>query len=313
MDSGHEIVLIITSKASPEYLIDENDYKLFAQKHNIPFRCTSRISETVDIIKECKGEIGVSMNWPGIIKEDVIGLFSKGILNSHPGDLPRYRGNACPNWAIINHEKRVALTIHFMESGVLDSGDILVKKYYDLGRETTIGDVYSWLEQVIPTAFKQAVEGIETCSISPKSQNDLGLKPLRAFPRIPQDSFIDWNQDAATVDMIIRSSSCPFIGAYTYWKRKKLYILESGYREYPFDVLSCPGQVTSIDRENGTVGVATTKGELIIKKVRYDDATICPTEIITSMRSRLGMNVEEEIENIWQELQMLRSSKCENQ
>ena len=80
-----------------------------------------------EIISNTKPQIGISVNWPKLIPESIIKSIPCGLLNAHPGDLPRYRGNSARNWAIINQEKHCALTIHFMAKE-LDAGPIVVKK-----------------------------------------------------------------------------------------------------------------------------------------------------------------------------------------
>ena len=105
LNNGHQITLIITSKHSPEYLKKQDDFEDLAKELEVDFCVGSNINEFRDIIKTIKADIAVSMNYTGIIPQSIIDLFNHGILNIHPGDLPRYRGNACLAWAIINAEK----------------------------------------------------------------------------------------------------------------------------------------------------------------------------------------------------------------
>ena len=65
-----------------------------------------KIKNVYDDLKEYNNlDIGISYNYVDIINQDTIDLFKLGILNAHGGDLPRYRGNACQAWAILNKEK----------------------------------------------------------------------------------------------------------------------------------------------------------------------------------------------------------------
>ena len=73
------------------------------------------------------------------IPNKIINYFNYGILNAHGGDLPRYRGNACQAWAILNGENKIGLCIHKMVGGELDSGDIISRDYLDIGENTKIG------------------------------------------------------------------------------------------------------------------------------------------------------------------------------
>ena len=91
--------------------------------------------------------MGISFNYRNITTQEVIDLFPLGILNGHGGDLPRYRGNACQAWAIINGEKRIRLCVHKMVGGELDSDDIIARDYYPLGLNSRVRQVLEWIER----------------------------------------------------------------------------------------------------------------------------------------------------------------------
>lgn len=135
--SGHEISVIVTAKEAPEYTKTSDDFRSLAERKGIPFVHTTRIEEAIPLIAKLpKFHVGVSLNYSGIIPQSVIDFFPLGILNAHGGDLPRYRGNACQAWAIINGEERVGLCIHRMIGGELDNGDIIARDYFPLTLNT---------------------------------------------------------------------------------------------------------------------------------------------------------------------------------
>ena len=94
-------------------------------------------------------DVVVSMNFATLIPEWFLQKFEHGVLNSHAGNLPRYRGNACPNWAIINGEEEVYVTIHVMAKE-LDAGPILSQSKMRLTQHTYIGEVDDWLTKTVP-------------------------------------------------------------------------------------------------------------------------------------------------------------------
>ena len=142
IENNHEIKALVTAKAAPEYKRKEEDFKTLAARLHIPFFKSSTL-DNPEIKSALKGlDIGISVNWVNVVQENHLKLFQRGILNAHLGDLPRYRGNACPNWAIIQGEKEVVLSIHFMEGGVLDSGRVIVQDRYPIADNTYIGDIY---------------------------------------------------------------------------------------------------------------------------------------------------------------------------
>src|SRR5947207_7304733 len=118
LTKGHEIVAVITAKEAPEYKRTASDFQTLAKKWGVPFFETGKIST----VGEIAADIGVSINYPGVIPQSFIDGFRLGILNGHGGDLPRYRGNACHGWAILNGEPRTAATVHRMVGGELDKG-----------------------------------------------------------------------------------------------------------------------------------------------------------------------------------------------
>ena len=108
-ESGHEIVYILTSEEAVEYKRTANDFKMLAESLSVPFALGSDITKFSDELSESNPDIGISMNYTGILPQSIIDIFPFGVLNSHGGDLPRYRGNACQAWAIINGEERIGL------------------------------------------------------------------------------------------------------------------------------------------------------------------------------------------------------------
>jgi len=101
LKNNFEVPIIITSKEAPEYKKNSQDFKKLANKIKARFIYANKIEKYIEEIREAKCEIGISFNYTNIISQDIIDLFPLGILNTHGGDLPKYRGNACQAWAII--------------------------------------------------------------------------------------------------------------------------------------------------------------------------------------------------------------------
>ena len=147
----HDVVLIITCQESPGYQTVAQDFKLLAEKLGIECIQTERINseEIIQRIRKKRPDIGISVNWRTIIGQDVISCFPYGIINAHAGDLPRYRGNATPNWAIINGEKRIVLTLHLM-TAELDAGPVVLQREMPISDNTYISEVYEFLHNNCP-------------------------------------------------------------------------------------------------------------------------------------------------------------------
>ena len=117
--SGNSIDLIVTSESTQyQYEKDIKDFKNLAKELNSKFIITKDLLdlEVITLIREIQPDIAISVNWPTIVPSTFIDYFPFGIINAHAGDLPRFKGNAVRNWAIVSGEKRIALTLHLMDA-----------------------------------------------------------------------------------------------------------------------------------------------------------------------------------------------------
>lgn len=292
-ENGHEIVVIGTCKAAPEYSVTEIDFQKYAEEKKIPFFCKADLNDDYihKLLVEASADIAVSVNWLTIIGSNTIDCFKYGILNAHAGDLPRFRGNACPNWAILLGEKQVGVTVHFMEPGELDSGDMLVKRFFPLTQHTRIGQVYEWLEGEIPKMFLEAIEGLENNSITPQKQSKNKENILRVYPRRPEDGYINWSDSAEYIERLINASSEPFEGAFTFYRGKRMIIWRACASEWDVPSMAVPGQVVERSSVLGKVYVACGEGRLCIEEIEYAGKRCRPYECISSMRDRLGKRI----------------------
>lgn len=292
IEAGHEIKLVVTSKEMPEYKVTAEDYRILAKRVNCPFIYTPRINE-FEIISQIKAigeiDIAISINYSGVIGDDVINLFKFGILNAHGGDLPKYRGNACQAWAIINGENRIGLCIHKMIGGELDSGPIIEREYFPININSRIGEVYEWVEKTIPILMCSAVEKLsknsnyvlEIQSLDPKDA-------LRCYPRKPQDGKIDWNQGDTEIIRLVNASSEPYSGAFCLLDGERVTIWRAELFESSELYLAVPGQIAFVDKEQGYIIVITGSGKIKITEVEQNHSgRVRPAEIITSIRKRL--------------------------
>jgi methionyl-tRNA formyltransferase len=297
---GHQIGCVITAPAAPEYTRTEEDFRQLAVMCGAPYFCATRGSRP-DFETLCRGlDIGVSVNWVSLVSARQLALFRIGMLNAHHGDLPAYRGNACSNWAILQGESSITATIHLMEGAALDCGRIVCQERYALTDRSTIGDVYTWSERSTPALFARAIELLDrdpayTLKIARPDSPD----SFRCYPRMPEDNFIDWTRPARDIDALVRASSHPFPGAYTFhWDGssvRKLRVLSSRVVADETNDLAAPGQVMENNRETGESLVRCGAAVLALETCRYDDESeaFAPGRRWTSIRMRLGVRAED--------------------
>lgn len=286
-EAGHQIVCIVTAKEAPEYRRGAEDFRLLATEWGIPFANSPKIIECKDFLSQARADIAVSINYSGVIPEKITGMFRHGILNAHGGDLPRYRGNACQAWAILNGEERIGLCIHRMIGDELDSGDIIVRSYLPIDHNTKISAVWEWMAKATPGLMIEAVNRLAAdpdyvLERQPKDPK----RALRCYPRRPEDGRIDWSRTALDVLRLINASNKPYAGAYCDYEGRRMVIWDAALVDDDEVFCAIPGQVTAIAA--GHIEVACGSGKLKIQRVQLEGDDECsPVRCVTSIRKRL--------------------------
>ncbi|MCM2284776.1 MAG: hypothetical protein NDI81_08350 [Desulfobacula sp.] len=291
LQRGHVIKLIVTAKDAPEYRSTVKDFALLAKEVGACFLNTHLINDqsAIGTIKGCGAiDIGVSINYVNVISQEVIDLFRLGILNCHGGDLPRYRGNACTAWALLNGEERIANCIHRMEGLRLDSGDIICREYLAVDINTRIKEVYDWFEIRSPMLFMDALERLDKDpGYYLERQSSDPAKALRCYPRIPEDGKIDWHCSAVVIVRLVNASSEPYSGAFCFFEGRQMIIWRAELCRDNEHYCSEPGQISGIDKDGGSVTVISGNGKVRVCEIEYRGRRCKPAKVITGIRKRL--------------------------
>lgn len=287
---GYNPVIIGTCKESPEYSSEEDAFLKLAKKNGADFFFGQNLNDEkiFSQIKHSNADLAISMNWLSVIGKKIIDLFPLGILNLHCGDLPRYRGNACPNWAIINGEKKIGLCVHRMVPDKIDAGDIISRSYFQLDINSKIGDVYKWIESTAPALYLDAVNKIAADkNYVLEKQSEKSEDVLRCYPRLPEDSKIEWNKSNTEILRLINASSEPFSGAFCGYDGNKLIVWRAELYEDDENYCAVQGQVSRIDKNSGDIIVITGSGKLKITEVEFSGKRMKPGNLMNSIRKRL--------------------------
>ncbi len=284
-DQGHEIAGIATAPAAPEYDVRESDFERLAEE--LGCVCVG------DLEALPRADVAISVNWPRLIPQLVLAAFTHGVLNGHPGDLPRFRGNAAPNWAILLGEERVVATVHRMDAG-LDSGPIVVQRAFELDESTYIHDVYAWLDVALPELFGQAVAGLAAGTIDLTPQKG---ETVRCHPRLPRDGLLDWTRPAAELARLVRASAEPFAGAFTFLDDDCITVWRAHPERLAHAAFGVAGHV--VDRRNsGHAAVLTGDGLLVLEEIELRGERAQAAELLTSTRLRLGLDPARLVERV---------------
>lgn len=278
-----QISFIWTCRDENYYNFQSEKFQKLANNLGVQYIYSNIVNEFSDVPD---ADVVVSVNFINIIPIKFIDNFKFGVINAHAGDLPRFRGNACPNWAILNDESRVALSFHKMDDG-LDSGDIIKKDFFYLQKDTYIGEIYDWLDEMIPKGF---VESVRRLVAGHPLEIQKG-KALRVFPRKPEDSRLDFQRDLHWNYKLIRASSRPFSGAFAFLNNSetKVTVFKAQPYTVEYDFLAVSGQLIEKFNHDNSIVIAIGNQALRITDYLIDgEALDSAFRIIgKSMRSRL--------------------------
>ena len=288
--AGHRIVCVATAPAESYYGCGTEEFAALAREAGAEFLGVVSLNDAgvLERLQAAGADLAVSINWPTILSASVIGKFPQGVINAHCGDLPRYRGNACPNWAILNGESHIGLCVHMMEPDNVDSGAVLLRDSLPIGSETYITDVYAWLDRRIPSLTAEAVTGLATAKLTPVPQPTDPAAALRCYPRRPEDGRIDWRAPAETPYKLVRATSRPFEGAFTFSEDgTRITVWRARPFAHPTSFCAVPGQIML--RYDGDPVVACGTGALRLEEVAIEgiDPAEAKSALGRSVRARL--------------------------
>jgi methionyl-tRNA formyltransferase len=292
------VPVIVCCGATPEVEDVSERMRTLAAERGIDFFATDRMAmpEWAERLASYRLHLAVALLWLHTIDAPVIATARDGFLNFHGGHLPKYRGNACANWAILNGEPHIGATVHLMAPGSLDSGPIVLQEFVPLGPESTIGEVTAEMEERGVRLVLAAVEAFRTGTAAPVPQDE--SQASYCYPRLPRDGEIDWHSDAAAIDRLVRVSGRPYPGAYSWFSDHrsgavlKLTIWRAHVEPHPLSEFhAVPGHVLRLDSRTRTAIVCGDKKLLILDEIEIDGARVEPATAFRTVRQRLGLDL----------------------
>jgi methionyl-tRNA formyltransferase len=182
-----------------------------------------RTIEFLRLARALQPDVMVVVAFGQILPKNLLSVPPSGSINIHASLLPKYRGPAPIQWAIINGEKQTGVTTMFMDEG-LDTGDILLAEKTDIYPDDTAASLYRRLAERGAALVGETLERLGTGRIKPVRQDHQQASYAPLLKK--EDGLIDWTRSARFLDAFIRGMS-PWPGAFTFCAGKRLKIFRS--------------------------------------------------------------------------------------
>ena len=289
-NANYEIIGVVTNPDKPKgrgMKMIASPVKEFAIKNNIPIYQPLKIRNNTDFIKEIQSlnpDVICVVAYGKILPKELLEIPKKGCINVHGSLLPKYRGAAPIQWAVLNGDKTTGITTMYMDEG-MDTGDMILKREVEIGSDETTGELWNRLSKIGGELLVKTLKQIEE-ETAPriKQGDDFSLAPMLD----KEMAKIDWeNKNASEIKNLVRGLN-PIMGAYSYindkkikfWKVQKFQI-EEFCTEKNFDMKLVK------DKSNGTVLISNDKDGLYVKA---KDGVVSVIEIQGENAKRMIIN-----------------------
>ena len=226
--AGHEVVLAVTQPDKPKGRGKEMQFtpvKECALKYNIPVYQPRRVREPecIEELRKYEADIMVVVAFGQILPKEILEMAPYGCVNVHASLLPKYRGAAPIQWAIIDGETITGVTTMQMNEG-LDTGDMLLKTEVIIEEKETGGSLHDKLADAGAKLCIETLKGLEEGRITPIPQGETTTSYAKMLDK--QLGNIDWSKPAVCIERLVRGLS-PWPSAYTDWNGKVMKIWDA--------------------------------------------------------------------------------------
>lgn len=257
-EAGYEIEAVVTNPDRPKgrgMKMVASPVKEFAQEKGLNILQPEKIRhniEFINIIKEINPDVICVVAYGKILPKELLDIPVKGCINVHGSLLPKYRGAAPIQWAIINGDKTTGITTMYMDEG-MDTGDMILKQEVVIGEDETTGELWDRLSTIGAKLLVETLKQIEQ-GIAPRTKQDDNFS---VAPMLNKElAKINWEeQTAMQIKNLVRGLN-PIMGAYTILDGKK-------YKFWKVDVAKPIENSEAI--KNGTVILSDPREGLLIK------------------------------------------------
>ncbi len=265
----HEVPLVISQPDRPKgrgRKLLPTPIKECAHKLGLKIIQPEKIIQALDYIKDTLCHVLVVVSYGQLIPPEILKLPKVGPLNIHPSLLPKYRGAAPIQRALMNGEKKTGVTIMWMNER-LDEGDIFLQKEVEIDPEETYGELHDRLSWLSAPLLLEALDKIETGEIIRIPQNH--QEATYAKPITKDETWINWKDPAHKVHNLVRALS-PKPGAQAIISEQRFKI----YKTKPSQGSGMPGEILEKDIKKGILRIACGENALDILSIQPEGKRI---------------------------------------
>ena len=253
---GHEILAVVTNIDKPKgrgMKLVESPVKEYAKSKNLTIFQPEKVRKNIEFIEQIKKlepDVICVVAYGKILPSEILEIPKLGCINVHASLLPKYRGAAPIQWAVLNGDKTTGVTTMYMDIG-MDTGDMILKQEVEIGENETTGELWDRLAIIGADLLVKTLKQIEKGTAPRiKQSDDFTMAPMLN----KEISKIDWQEKTAKqIKNLVRGLN-PIMGAYSYLNGKKIKFWKVEVEED-----------TNSNQENGTVIKANDKDGLYIK------------------------------------------------
>ena len=265
IEAGHEVVLAVTQPDKPKGRGKEVQFspvKETALAHGIPVFQPRRVRdpECVEELGKYRADVMVVIAFGQILPKEILEMTPYGCINVHASLLPKYRGAAPIQWAVIDGEPVSGVTTMQMDEG-LDTGDMLLKTEVALDEKETGGSLHDKLASAGAKLCVRTLKELEAGRLVPEKQGESPTAYARMLDK--KLGAIDWTRSACSIERLVRGLN-PWPSAYTDWNGKTMKIWEADVTEAESG--QTPGTVMAVQKNS--FSVQTGKGQLVVKALQ---------------------------------------------
>ena len=285
-NAGYNIIGVVTNPDRPKgrgMKMIASPVKEYAVSKNIPIYQPLKVKKNIEFIDEIKAlnpDIICVVAYGRILPKEILEIPKYGCINVHGSLLPKYRGAAPIQWAVINGEEKTGITTMYMDVG-MDTGDMILKEEVEIGKDETTGELWDRLSKIGGELLVKTIKLIEQGKAPREKQNeDFSMAPMLN----KEIAIIDWeNKKAIEIKNLVRGLN-PIMGAYTFVNDKKIKLWKVNVIENK-EFTQLYGEELLNKAKNGDIILASDRRGMFFKA---KDAVIEAIEIQAENSKRMN-------------------------